>query len=416
MPPAAPPLPRLLAPRLREALGDTPAVLIHGPRQCGKTTLARMVGEPRGYRYLSFDDEALRTAARIDPIGLVAQLPARAILDEVQRVPEIFGSLKAAVDARRTAGRFILTGSANVLLVPRLADSLAGRMSLLRLHPLTQCELAGRPARFVQALFTGRFRGGVGERLGADPTRRIVAGGYPAALARKTVARRAAWYRDYIETQIQRDVRALSRIHSPQTLPRLLAVAASHTAALVNVADLASPFEVTRQTIHDHITLPERVFLVERLPAWHANELARLVKRPKLHTGDTGLASALLGIDAAALGNDRATLGRLLETFVLQELRRQASGCAERVEFFHFRDRDDCEVDIVLEQGHAQVAGVEVKAAASVNEADLRGLRKLRAAAGARFATGVVLYDGVTTISFGGGLHAVPLRALWDSP
>ncbi|MGH8802089.1 MAG: ATP-binding protein, partial [Casimicrobiaceae bacterium] len=184
--------PRSLVPRLREALRDTPAVLIHGPRQSGKTTLARAVGEPRGYRYVSFDDEAALAAARNDPVGFVSSLPAKTILDEVQRVPEIFTSLKVAIDQRRTAGRFILTGSANVLLVPRLADSLAGRMGLLRLHPLAQCEIESTRPRFMDALFAGRFRTSIVERLDIGLAERIVAGGYPAALARRTAARRGA--------------------------------------------------------------------------------------------------------------------------------------------------------------------------------------------------------------------------------
>jgi predicted AAA+ superfamily ATPase len=167
--------------RPREALADTPAVLIHGPRQCGKTTLARMVGERRGYRYVSFDDDAVRAAARNDPIGFVAGLPPRSILDEVQRVPEIFTSLKVAIDQRRAAGRFILTGSANVVLVPALADSLAGRMGLLRLHPLAPCELSQRRPRFLDALFKNGFRTAIAEPLGTELAQRLVAGGYPAA-------------------------------------------------------------------------------------------------------------------------------------------------------------------------------------------------------------------------------------------
>jgi predicted AAA+ superfamily ATPase len=410
----AQPYPRLVAPRLREALADTPAVLIHGPRQSGKTTLARLVGETKGYRYLSFDDEAILNAARRDPVGFVADLPERSILDEVQRVPELFSSLKAAIDTRRSAGRFILTGSANVLLVPRLADSLAGRMGILRLHPLSRCELRRRAPRFIDDLFLGNFTTRVVERLGSELVAFIVSGGYPAALERHVAARRAAWYRDYVETQVQRDVRDLSRIHSLDALPRLLAVAAQYTASLMNVADLASPFQLTRQTFHEYVTLLERVFLLERLPAWHSNRPSRVVKRPKRHMGDTGVACALLGVDTKALEAHRNLLGPLLETFVFQELRRQASGREEPMEFFHFRDRDDFEVDIVLEQGHAAVAGVEVKAAASVGVADFRGLRKLRDAAGAHFKAGVVLYDGTATISFGDNLYAVPLRTLWE--
>jgi len=408
------PLPRYLAPRLREALADTPAVLIHGPRQSGKTTLARLVGEPRGYRYVSFDDEAVQGAARRDPIGFVEGLGPRAILDEVQRVPGIFTSLKAAIDRRRTAGRFILTGSANVLLVPNLADSLAGRMGILRLHPLAQCELLGRRPRFIEALFRGGFRTRITDRLGTALAERIVGGGYPAALAKRTPARRRAWYRDLVETQIQRDVRDVARIHSLDALPRLLTLTASYTARLLNVSDLAAPFQMTRQTIHDYVTVLERIFLLDRLPPWHSNRLSRLVKAAKLHMGDTGLACALLGIDAVALHRDRDRLGPLLETFVLQELRRQASWYAKPVDFFHYRDRDDFEVDIVLERGAASVAGVEVKAAATVTDADFRGLRKLRDAAGKQFAAGVVLYDGTAATRFGDNLFAVPLRSLWE--
>jgi uncharacterized protein len=414
MPKAISPYPRYLTPRLREALADTPAVLIHGPRQCGKTTLARMVGERLGYRYVSFDDDAVRAAARGDPIGFVAGLPPRSILDEVQRVPEIFTSLKMAIDQRRAAGRYILTGSANVLLVPALADSLAGRMGLLRLHPLAQCELSRRRPRFLDALFDNGFRTAIAKPLGAELAQRIVAGGYPAALIRRAPARRRAWYRDLVETQIQRDVRDVTRIHSFDALPRLLALAAAHTARLINVSDLAAPFQINRQTIHEYVTVLERIFLLERLAPWHSNRLSRLVKTPKLHMADTGLACALLGVDAAALNKDRPRFGLLLETFALQELRRQASWRAEPIDFFHYRDRDDFEVDIVLEQGSFAVAGVEVKAAATVTEADFRGLRKLRDVAGSRFTAGVVLYDGSASINFGEKLFAVPLRQLWE--
>lgn len=406
---------RHLAARLRESLTDTPAVLVHGPRQSGKTTLARAVGESRGYRYVSFDDEAIRRAAQNDPIGFVASLPKRAILDEVQRVPEIFTSLKAVIDAKRSAGRFILTGSANVLLIPKLADSLAGRIGLLRLHPLAQCELIGARSRFIDALFRGKFVSGLAEPLGAALPERIVAGGYPAALARKRPARRGAWYRDLVETQIQRDVRDVTRIHSFDALPRLLALAAAYTARLINISDLAAPFQLSRQTIHDYVTVLERIFLLERLMPWHSNRLSRLIKTPKLHMGDTGLACALLGVDSATLHKERERLGPLLETFVLQELKRQASWRSERLEFFHYRDRDDFEVDIVLEFGSTVVAGIEVKAGATVTESDFRGLRKLREAAGRRFKSGVVLYDGTATSSFGDALFAVPVRRVWEA-
>ncbi len=337
MSPTASTYARYLAPRVREALADTPVVLIHGPRQSGKSTLARSVGARRKYQYVSFDDAVARRAALDDPVGFIAGLPERSILDEVQRVPELFLAIKDDVDRRRVPGRFLLTGSANVLLVPQIADSLAGRMGILRLHPLTQCELAGRSPRFLDALFGDGFQTRVTERLGPALAERIVAGGYPAALARSTPGRRAAWYRDYVDAQVQRDVSDLTRIRSLDAMPRLLRLAATHTARLINVADLAGPFQLTRQTIHDYVTLLERVFLLERLPAWHTNQLSRLVKTPKLHIGDTGLACALLGIDAPRLAGDREALGPLLETFVLQELKRQASWGERPIDFYHFR-------------------------------------------------------------------------------
>jgi len=407
--------PRYAEPRLTEALADSPVVLIHGPRQCGKTTLARVVGERMGYAYVNFDDDVARGAAEADPAGFVADLPEHTILDEVQRVPALFAALKTAVDRKRVAGRFMLTGSANVLLVPKLADSLAGRMQILRLHPLAQCELARRAPAFLDVLFRGGFKTRQTERLAGQLAERIAAGGYPAALARPTERRRATWYRDYLEALVQRDVRDLARISALDALPRLLSLAAAQTARLLNVADLAAPFQLSRPTIRDYVTLLERVFLLETLPPWHSNRLSRLVKTPKLHLGDSGLACALLGVDAASLAADRPLLGQLLETFVFQELRRQASWRDEPIGFFHFRDKDGAEVDIVLERGARELVGVEVKASATVTVADFRGMRKLREAAGKRFAAGVVLYDGEITASFGDGFFAVPLRALWET-
>jgi len=318
--------------RLEEALADTPVVLVHGPRQCGKTTLARLVGDARGYAYVSFDDDVALAAAKADPVGFVIDLPDKAVLDEVQRAPGLFTAIKTAVDRLRTPGRFILTGSANILLVPKLADSLAGRMEILRLHPLAQCELA-----------------------------------------------------------------------------------AGQTARLVNVAEMAGPFQLSRPTIRDYVTLLERVFLLESLPPWHSNRLSRLIKTPKLHLGDTGLATTLLNLDPSALLKDRAMLGQLLETFVFQELRRQASWHEADISFHHFRDKDGAEVDIVLERGAQELAGIEVKTAATVISNDFRGLRKLKETAGKRFAAGVVLYDGESAVGFGDSLFAVPIRALWET-
>ena len=399
---------------LLEALSDSPAVLIHGPRQSGKTTLARLVGDRQGYHYVSFDDDVARAAAESDPAGFVRRLGERAVLDEAQRVPNLFTALKQEIDARRTPGRFLLTGSSQVLLVPALSDSLAGRLEILRLHPLSQGEIHGGIPNFLDDLFRGAFATSNFAPLGDDLATRITDGGYPAALARSTPRRRSNWYRNFIDTQLQRDVRDMARISSLDALPRLLSAAASQTARLFNLSNMASHFQLSRPTISDYITLLERLFLIDRLPPWHANQLSRLIKSPKLHIGDTGLGCALIGVGPRDLAENRDLLGQYLESFVLQELKRQAVCQETPLQFFHYRDKDQAEVDIVIERGEREVAGVEVKAAATVTPSDFRGLRKLKKAAGNRFVAGVVVYDGEISAGFGDGMFAVPIRCLLD--
>lgn len=434
--------PRYAERLLTEALEDSPVVLIQGPRQCGKTTLAQMVCAPehltwhgrppsilfprrRDYTYVNLDDDDARAGAQADPIGFVADLPERVILDEIQRVPALFTALKMEVDRRRVPGRFVLTGSTNVLQVPTIQDSLAGRLEVVRLHPLAQSEIEGRSAAgftvdrasgFLDALFGGGFKIRRGERLGRQLAERVVSGGYPAALARLPGRRRTNWYRNYLDAQTQRDVPDLARIGTLEAIPRLLALAAVQTAQLFNVSNLAAPFQLSRPTIRNYVGLLERVFLLERLPAWHSNRLSRLIKTPKLHIGDTGLACALLAADSASLSADRTLLGQLLETFVFQELRRQASWHTDPLQFFHYRDRDQIEVDIVIERGPLAIAGVDIKSGATVTRADFRGLRKLKGVLGSRFTGGVVVYDGEMCTRFGDRLYAVPIRLLWETP
>ena len=404
--------PRYIKSLLQEALKDSPAVLIHGPRQCGKTTLAQIVGEPKKYKYISFDDNVIAESAKADPIGFVKNLPKKVILDEVQRTPHLFSALKKEIDSHRIPGRFILTGSANILRLPKLSDSLAGRMQILRLHPLSQGELNQHKSKFLDVLFKGRFK----TRKISSPFNQlidqIVIGGYPEVFTRPPGRRRTNWYRSYIETVIQRDIMDLSKVRSIDILPRLLALSATQTSQLVNFTSLASSFQVSRTTICDYIALLEQMFFLEKLPPWYSSRLRRFIKTPKLHLCDTGLACALLGVSASSLKKDRLLSGQLLETFVFQELRRQASYHNQHHAFFHYRDKKGHEVDIVIERDH-KVAGVEVKSSATVNSSDFKGLRKLKTTVGKHFACGVILYNGDTSIGFGDGFYAIPLSTLW---
>ena len=421
--------PRYAERPLKEALADSPAVLIHGPRQCGKTTLARMVYPPQGMawddgtvmawdsaNYVTFDDDGARESAESDPIGFVDDLPDRVILDEVQRAPSIFTALKMAIDRERIPGRFLLTGSSHVLLVPQVSDSLAGRMEIIRLHPLAQCELSRHFPTFLDRLFSSKFKAPALPRSPARLVDRIVAGGFPAALVRSTEGRRQNWYLNYVETQLQRDVRDIARITDHDAMARLLGIAATQTARLYNLLDMSSAFSLSRPTLGKYVEILERIFLLERIPAWHNNRLRRTVKAPKLHVCDTGIGCAVIGAKSESLKKDRDLMGQYLESFVYQELKRQASWYGEPVRFYHYRDKDKIEVDLVIEKGSISVAGVEVKASSTVRDSDFRGLRKLKEAAGDRFAGGVVLYDGERCWSFGEGLTAVPVRLLWEHP
>lgn len=400
---------------LKEAIEDSPVVLIHGSRQCGKTTMAKHVGKKLGYHYITFDDETQKKAAQLDPSGFVNNLPEFTILDEIQHVPELFSAIKVAVDTNRKSGRFILTGSSNILLLPKLSDSLAGRMEIIRLRPLALVEVAQTEPHFITQVFNGQLsqenNQSKYQHLGEKLAENIVAGGYPAALLRKTQRRRSRWYRDYISTIVQRDIQELAHIQKLDVLPRLLSLAAGQTARLFNASVLASPFSISRPTIRQYLTLLEQLFLIEQLPPYHNNRLSRLIKTPKLHMADTGLACSLLGLNSQSLWKDRNAMGQLLETFIYQELRKYADWQEIPVNFYHYRNKDKVEVDIIMQQG-SKFVGIEIKASATVRVRDFKGLNQLKQATGQSFCTGVVFYDGENIIPFGDKMFAVPISLL----
>lgn len=404
--------PRYLADYAAEVLSDTPVTLIHGARQTGKTTFAEILGNKHGHEYITFDDENQRQAALSDPQGYVRQLPKRVILDEVQRVPDLFLSLKAAVDRNRMPGRFILTGSANIMLLPHIADSLAGRIEVLNLHPLAQSELNKRKPELIQRLKERNLSGLSPDSTPLNLPELLTRGGYPSALARGSSMRRGVWYHQYIQSIVLRDLKELTQIHSIDSLPRLLKNIAGNTAHLLNVSDLATPFQLTRPTIKDYFTLLRHVFLVYELPVWHSNKNKRLVKTPKVHLNDSGLACGLLGISQTDLQFDRQLLAQLLETFVFNEFQRMLSWQPGQGQLYHYRDKDGYEIDLILELSNGKIIAIEVKAAESINQKDFRTLKNVRDRIGEQFIAGYVFYNGVSTLPFGDRLHALPLSLL----
>lgn len=403
--------PRFVEQRIRDALVDTRVVLVSGPRQSGKTTLGRKLANG-GMTYLTLDNATVLDAAHSDPVGFVRGLD-RAIIDEVQRAPGLMLALKESVDADRRPGRFLLTGSANLMLLPRVADSLAGRMEVMRLFPLAQCEIRGVNSGFLSAAFAGEVPHVAEAMVGQDLVTAVLAGGYPEALTRRSWMRRQDWYAGYVDAIVQRDVRDVAQVDQLQQMPKLLRVLGEHSGQLVNYSGIGASLGMNHVTTQKYVGVFESLFLVRTLPPWHDNQLKRLTKTPKLHFLDAGLLAALRDLTPDRLRADRTPFGALLETFVLAELRKLASWADGRFEFSHFRDKEQNEVDIIIENRQGRVVGIEVKAAATVTSSDFNGLRKLADACGDRFVLGLVLHDHDKTVPFGSRLAAAPISALW---
>lgn len=412
-------IPRLLSPCLLDALGDRPVTLLVGPRQAGKTTLALSVAHgDHPAAYVTFDDPPVLDAALQDPMGFLKGLAGDAVLDEAQLVPGLFRPLKASVDRDRRAGRFLLTGSAQVLLLPRLSESLAGRMEVLTLWPLAQRELEGGTGSFVDALFTGApLAPDRDEALDlAGVCSRLATGGFPEVGTLRSAGRRSAWFASYITTILQRDVRDIANVEGLVRMPALLSLLAARSAGLLNVSEISRSSGLKLTTLNRYLSLLETVFLIHRLPAWAANVGKRLVKAPKLHLVDPGLAAHLLGLDADGIAASPQALGALLETFVVTELLKDVGWADTRARLYHFRSSNGRrEVDIVVEDQRGRVAGIEVRATATPGRSDFEGLRSLQELAGERFVRGVLLHLGDAALPFGGGLEATPLSALWTA-
>lgn len=408
---------RHLKGQILEALGDTPVVLLHGARQSGKSTLAQTLSQ-QDYpaHYFTLDDQGVRAAATRDSAGFLAGLSGPAVIDEVQRAPELLLAIKAEVDRRRRPGRFLITGSAHILSLPRVSDALAGRMEILTLWPLSLGEIEGRREGFIDALFDKKLPPLMGDGLAskADLVQRIMAGGYPEALARGRSERLRAWFDSYLDTILQREVRELANISGLTELPRLLQVLAARAGGLINFADLARDVQMNQVTLKRYFTLLSSLFIVFTTPPWFTNRIKRLMKSPKLYFGDTGLLSHVLELTPQRLARDPRAGGALFENFVAMELIKQRAWSRTRPRIYHFRDYAGTEVDLVLETpGGDRIVGVEVKAGATVSADDFKGLRALAEHLGPRFHRGVVLYSGQSVVPFAKNLHALPLSFLW---
>jgi hypothetical protein len=406
---------RNLTPEILSAVADRPVVLLHGARQTGKTTLVQSLARQEyPARYVTLDDAAVYAAARTDPFGFISGFDGPVVLDEVQRAPELFIAIKRLVDSIRTPGRFLLTGSAHALFLPKLSESLAGRMQVLTLWPFSQGELEEGVEGFIDTLFAGKLPPPPGHRKAEDDLHdRIGRGGFPEPAAMDSDDRRRAWFGSYVTAILQRDIRELAHIDGLEVMPRLLAILASRPMGLLNFAELSRISGLTQSTVKRYVALLEATFLVQTVPAWFANIGKRLTKSPKIVMADAGLAAHLLGMNSQRLLEDRNLFGPLLEGFVGMELKKQCGWSRVKPGLFHFRSHEGSEVDFILEEPGGRLVGVEVKASTVVAGADFKGLRYLADRVPKRFHRGVVLYTGNEMLPFGPKLHAVPVGALW---
>ncbi len=408
-------IPRYLKARILTALADNPVVFLQGARQTGKSTLVQSIARSDFKAdYLTLDDAAVLASAQLDPEGFIAGIKGPVIIDEVQRVPELFLAIKAEVDREREPGRFLLTGSANARVIPMLSEALVGRVEILSLWPFSQDEIEQTKMSIIDSMFK---RGKLSpKKVSLDENgilQRLHRGGFPEAVRRRTQERRRAWFGSYVTTILQRDVRDMASIEGLTELPRLLALLAARSSSLMNYAELSRSSGIPQTTLKRYLSLLEATFLLQSTPPWKTNLSKRVVKAPKLMLSDTGLITSLLGVNLARLKSDPLLTGQLLETFVAMELQKQASWSSTQPRLFHYRSHSQGEVDIVLEEPGGCVVGIEVKSATSIDKRDLRGLYELEQMAGGTYVRGIVFYQGHQIVPFSQKCHGVPIACLW---
>lgn len=407
---------RHIRPLIVDALSEARVVCLLGARQSGKTTLVRsLAGKEHPARYVTLDDPAALEVARSDPAGFIAGAE-RLVIDEVQRAPDLLLTIKRVVDVDPARGRFLLTGSANILTLPQIADALPGRVDYLTLWPFSQRELSGPRGAFIENAFAGQTPEVDGAPVGrAGYVERVARGGFPEAVEADQ-ARRRRFFAGYADSILGREVGELASVRDAEVAPRVLRLVAARSAALSNLSSIGRELGIDHKTVANYLRALEQLFMVIRLPAWHANLGHRVVRTAKLHVADTGMLCSLIGVNAGRLEEDAAIAGSVFETFVVNEVVRQASvsELGPLLNLFHYRDQRGHEVDLVVEHAGGDVVGIEVKASATPRLRDATGLSFLRDRLGKRFRLGVVLHLGSETLPLGERISAVPLASLWS--
>ena len=396
-----------------EGLEDTPAVFVTGARQVGKTTLTQAIAaREHALVRVNLDDDDVRIAAQQDPVGFLASLPGPSLIDEVQRAPDLLLAIKSVVDSDPEPGQYLLTGSANLLSSRKVKDALTGRIDMVPLWPLSQSEVRGGTLNLIDRLFAAEPPWVEDAPIGREAfASALVEGGYPEA-RRRTEQRRRRWFRNYVDTALDRDLQELSDAIKLDAMPKLLRLLASQAANLLSYRAAAKRLGLHHDTVKAYVTLLEQTFLVKRLPAWRPGFGAREVATPKVYLVDTGLLANLLGADERRVREDDQITGRALENFVATELIKHLEWAETPARLYHYQ-RQQADIDLVVEAADGSLVAVEVKAAATVTDRDTKRIRELRERCGDRFRAGVVLCSRGETAPLGDRLWAVPISGLW---
>lgn len=399
-----------------EILSDTPVLTVSGARQVGKSTLVSQLLQNRSHRFLNLDNAATLQAAQTDPDGFVRQFPEGIVaIDEIQRVPALLRAIKAALDEDRRPGRFIVTGSSNLMNLKGAEESLAGRAETLRLRGFSRGERKGITEDFAANAWNPHPQLPVSDIERIDYLRMITESSFPE-IAEATPRRRVRWVQAYVERVLTKDATDLYGIQYPNRLRVLLEKIASQGTSEFVAAHIGRELNIPERSVPGYLDALKNVFLIDVLPAWGTNLTRRVISKPKVFLQDPATAASLVGVDAVSLEMQISSsfTGGLLESFVATELLKQQEWSAIPFKLFHFRDSTGKEVDLVMESRSREVVGVEVKATVSLQGKDFSGLRHLQKLAGERFRCGILLYAGKESLPMGPSLWAMPISALWS--
>ena len=397
---------------IKKALKNSRVVILSGARQCGKTTLAKIV-LPQNSIYKTLDDFSQRNFANSDPNGFLKKTQKTMIIDEIQKAPELISSIKKIVDDNNNNGQFLITGSSNIQANPAVKESLAGRVEKIRLRAFSQGELNQKKPKFLPNAFKSNFIENKTNYTRDDLIQLALSGGYPTTF-NKNIKEKKIWYLNYINTLIENDLKDIANIKRQSALKDLLKIIASWSSKYMEKNAILSSLAITKQTFDTYISIFESMYLTERLCPYLTSDYQYITKKDKLYICDTGIMASLLNLNIDRVRENSDTIGKLIETFVFNELSSNIDCFFGEYNFYHYRDKDKREIDFIIENSDDALLGIEVKAGINIDISSFKHLKwfKENIAKNKNFI-GIILYTGNDIISYKNNFFAVPISSMW---